>query len=54
MVSLFVDDGVADRGHRVAIQSLNYKKAGLAYCPHNSKYYGMVAIAYATQFDISE
>ena len=54
MTSLFIDDGVADRGHRTAIQSTKYFKVGLAYCPHKSTYQGMVAIAYATDFVINE
>jgi len=36
MTSLFIDDGVADRGHRDAIQSKNYFKVGIAYCSHKS------------------
>ena len=44
MISLFVDDGVLDRGHRVAIQNKEYTKVGIAYCN------GKVAIAYATDF----
>jgi len=38
MTSLFIDDGVADRGHRIAIQSTKYNLVGLAYCPHKSDY----------------
>jgi hypothetical protein len=53
MISLFIDDGVKNRGHRNAIQNRNYKKVGIAYCPHNSMYRGMVAIAYATDFKTS-
>lgn len=53
MISLFIDDGVKDRGHRIAIQNDKYKLVGLAYCPHNSDYTGMVAIAYATDFVLS-
>jgi len=54
MISLFIDDGVKDRGHRIAIQNEKYELVGLAYCPHKSDYSGMVAIAYATAFDLSE
>jgi uncharacterized protein YkwD len=53
MTSLFIDDGVADRGHRTAIQNKKYNLVGLAYCPHKSDYQGMVAIAYATDFTIN-
>jgi uncharacterized protein YkwD len=47
MLNLYIDDGVADRGHRTSIQNKRFKYVGIAYCPHNSKYKGMVAIAYA-------
>ena len=50
MISLFIDDGVSDRGHRQAICNEKYFKVGIAYCNHNSDYHGMVAIAYATDF----
>ena len=53
MTSLWIDDGVADRGHRSAITNKAYTKVGIAYCPHKSVYEGMVAIAYATSFEIS-
>lgn len=53
MLSLFIDDGVADRGHRKAIQSSKYNLVGIAYCPHNSQYEGMVALAYATSFTVN-
>lgn len=53
MTSLFIDDGVKNRGHRLAIQSTRYELVGLAYCPHNSDYFGMVAIAYATGFELN-
>jgi uncharacterized protein YkwD len=36
MTSLFIDDGVADRGHRRAITSNKYYKVGIAYCSHKS------------------
>jgi uncharacterized protein YkwD len=54
MISLFIDDGVSDRGHRTAIRNKKYNKVGICYCSHNSDYYGMVAIAYATDFEINE
>ena len=54
MTSLFIDDGVANRGHRNAIQRKNYFKVGIAYCSHKSVYDGMVAIAYATDYVVNE
>jgi len=53
MIGLFIDDGVSDRGHRYAIQDQNYKYVGIAYCPHNSQYEGMVAIAYADEYKVT-
>jgi uncharacterized protein YkwD len=53
MTALWIDDGVADRGHRRAIMSKEYFKVGIAYCSHKSVYEGMVAIAYATDFEIN-
>lgn len=53
MLGLFIDDGVEDRGHRTAIQHPSYNLVGIAYCPHNSQYENMVAIAYSSDFKIS-
>ena len=53
ILSLFIDDGVSNRGHRKAITSKKYHLAGVAYCPHYSNYAGMVSIAYATKFRLN-
>lgn len=34
MVELFIDDGVADKAHRDHILNSDYKKTGMAVCPH--------------------
>ena len=54
MISLYIDDGVLDRGHRSAITNPKYNYVGVAYCPHNSSFEGMVALAYATDFILNE
>jgi len=52
-MALFVDDAVADRGHRNALQNPDYFKTGVAFCKHNSRYEEMIALAYASTFEIS-
>ena len=54
MTALFIDDGVANRGHRLSLQFKDYYLTGLAYCSHKSSYHGMVAIAYADDFKVNE
>ena len=51
-MSLYVDDGVKDRSHRKAITNKTFKNVGIAYCPHKSKYAGMVSIAYSGSYSL--
>ena len=54
LTALFIDDGVADRGHRNALQNNAYNKTGIAFCDHNSQYKNMISFAYATTFSLSD
>jgi len=49
MVQLYIDDGVADRGHRINMLNPELKLTGMAYCEHAS-YGGMMAVTYAKSF----
>eukprot|EP00315_Gephyrocapsa_oceanica_P043257 CAMPEP_0185532626 /NCGR_PEP_ID=MMETSP1366-20130426/108039_1 /TAXON_ID=38817 /ORGANISM="Gephyrocapsa oceanica, Strain RCC1303" /LENGTH=353 /DNA_ID=CAMNT_0028144349 /DNA_START=64 /DNA_END=1122 /DNA_ORIENTATION=- len=49
MLSLIVDDGVADRGHRVAIYNPRFRVVGIASGAH-SEYGTMTAISYAVGY----
>lgn len=49
MVQLYIDDGVADRGHRVNMLNPKLELTGMAYCNH-AKYGGMMAVTYAKSF----
>lgn len=50
LMSLLIDDGIADNNHRRAIFNSAYTKTGMAYCSHNSQYKNMIAIVYAEEF----
>lgn len=49
VLSLIVDDGVADRGHRIALFNPDYKLAGAAWGPH-PEYTRMVVVDFADGF----
>lgn len=50
MMSLFIDDGVRDRGHRSNVWNTQFHKTGIASCDHKSEYKHMVVIVYADAF----
>jgi len=49
MVQLYIDDGVANRGHRVNILKPDFKETGMAVCPHRG-FKKQIVIAYAGSF----
>jgi len=49
MLQLYIDDGVADRGHRHAMLNPALKLVGMHHCQHRG-YGGMLAVAYAVSF----
>jgi uncharacterized protein YkwD len=53
-MGLFVDDGVANRGHRANMWSPNYEITGTAHCAHASDYEFMTDIVYAGGFVMNE
>jgi len=46
MVQLYIDDGVASRGHRTNMLNPKLKMTGMHACPHKS-YGGMIVAVYA-------
>lgn len=47
VMSLYIDDGVANRSHRDAIMDTTFKVTSIAFCKHNSSSQQMVDIVYA-------
>jgi len=50
MLQLYIDDGVANRGHRTNILSEKFKMTGIAACSH-SHYGGELVVVYAGDFN---
>jgi len=53
-LNLFIDDGVASRGHRKYMLNSDFRYTGIAYCQHHSSMEGMVVIVYAKSFEVNE
>ena len=49
MLQLYIDDGVASRGHRKNILKPEFKLTGMAVCPH-TVYGHQIVINYAGSF----
>jgi len=50
MVQLYIDDGVANRGHRTTQLSSELKLTGMAYCDAEAPFGKMIVVAYAGSF----
>lgn len=54
VMSLFVDDGEPERGHRWNMMATEYNKTAVAFCKHeNPKIKYMADMLYATKFDVN-
>lgn len=51
IISLIVDDGVSNRGHRINLFSTDFKKVGVA-CSFHSEYKVCCVFDYATEFHL--
>ena len=52
IMSLFIDDGISDRGHRNNLFKNNIYLTGNFQCPHKDYSY-MTCMTYATAFELN-